>query len=215
MLLTDFAKGSVQRNWRLIQDPTWKLGTFQKWHQKALSACVNILCPWVLCMKYCTCCAFCVFLAFRWKSLTAVRGRTQIGYFPCPECHLGVPSVCAFCVWGYFLLSIGKSVMIWILTDVQAPGSDGNHQNCVSCWDCIGKMQMFDLSSVELLASSCGAARAGPCSWLESRLNGFIGDQPSFHPSLCLSVWNTAPWLGVFPDFFPSECVHQSYLNHS
>lgn len=35
---------------------------------------------------------------------------------------------------------------------------------------------MFGLSSVELLVSSCGAARAGHCPWQESGLDGWVGD---------------------------------------
>lgn len=82
--------------------------------------------------------------------------------------------------------------------------------------DCLGKMQVFGLSFVELLASSRGAARAGHCSCQESRLDGLTGDQPSFPPShhlsVCIKTTHTAPWLGVFTDLFLRQCVHQSHL---
>lgn len=82
--------------------------------------------------------------------------------------------------------------------------------------DCLGKMQVFGLSFVELLASSRGAARAGHCSRQESRLDGLTGDQPSFPPShhlsVCIKTTHTAPWLGVFTDLFLRQCVHQSHL---
>lgn len=71
---------------------------------------------------------------------------------------------------------------------------------------------MFGSSSVDLLASSHGAAHAGCCSYQESRLDGVIGDQPRFPPSHCLSVLKQhTPWLGVFPDLFLGQCVHQSH----
>lgn len=147
VLLPDFAKGNVRRNSRQIQDPGWILGTFQK----------RIRSPrahgWIFCVHQCS----------AWPIVPVVLFVPSWPF----SGHLWLQSMEGDRIfslsrkspWGYFLcvvLSIGKSLMMWVLADMKAPDSDGNHQNCVTC---IGKMQMFGLSSVELLAPpSSGAA---------------------------------------------------------
>jgi len=78
---------------------------------------------------------------------------------------------------------------------------------------------MWHWNSVELLASTCRAARAGHCLWRESRLDVLIGDGKSWLPSFPLAVslyynsTHSAPWLCFFQTFSSvTKFVHQSHL---
>lgn len=139
-----------------------------------INVCANFLCPsmmYVSCISLWFLCP--VFLLSEISD--AVHGRT---HFPCAENHFEGIFYMHCLYWKEHVdLNLHRHVgtCLW--------WKSAGLCHWVETW-CIENTLMWDWSSVELLASSCGAPCAGHCLWQESRLDGLIGNGKSERCSL-------------------------------
>lgn len=113
------------------------------------------------------------------SACSPLKSCLKRGYSPCPES--GLEGVFACAAWKERDLDPRRHEGTWLWWK---PAGLCYQVMTMSVENAL----MWHWNSVELLASTCRAARAGHCLWQESRLDVLIGDGKSWLPSFPLAV---------------------------